>query len=439
VTSTIASSPAVAPPNDGAGRADEARPLVSARVTESSLRPFARRRILLGVAGGIASYKTAWLARLLTKAGAEVDVVMTRAATEFVGAVTFEALTGRPVHTGLFDPGRALDHISLARAADVVVVAPATADLMARAATGQADDLLTACLLATQAPVLLVPAMNDRMWAHVQTQANAAHLRRLGYRLLDPDDGMLAAGEGAGPGRMPEPETILAHVGRLLEDGNAPLVGRRVLVSAGPTRESIDPVRFVSNHSSGRMGVAVAAAAWRRGAEVVLVAGPLSVPVPVGVRHVAVETTADMRDAIARELPGADVLVMAAAPADYRTAEPSASKLKKTGASRTIELTENEDILLSTRSARRDGAVIVGFALETDDLVANARRKLSTKELDLIVLNDAKEPGAGFAVDTNRVTFLARGAAEPERLPLLTKPEVADAMLDRIEALLHGR
>jgi phosphopantothenoylcysteine decarboxylase/phosphopantothenate--cysteine ligase len=408
-------------------------------VTEPPLRPYANRRVLLGVAGGIASYKTAWLARLLSKAGAEVDVVMTRAATEFVGAVTFEALTGRPVHTGLFDPGRALDHIHLARAAHVVVVAPATADLMARAATGQADDLLTACLLATEAPVLLVPAMNDRMWAHAQTQANAAHLRSLGYRLLEPDEGMLAAGEGSGPGRMPEPEVIFAHVGRLLENRDAPLVGRRVLVTAGPTREAIDPVRFLSNHSSGRMGTAIAAAAWRRGAEVTLVAGPLAVPVPVGVRHVHVESTANMQDAVARELPTADVLVMAAAPADYRPSDVSASKLKKTGEARSIALAENADILASTRTARRDGAVIVGFALETDDVVANARRKLTTKALDFIVLNDAKEPGAGFAVDTNRVTILARDSDEPERLPLLTKHEVADAILDRVEAVLRGR
>jgi phosphopantothenoylcysteine decarboxylase/phosphopantothenate--cysteine ligase len=408
-------------------------------VTEPSLRPYANRRVLLGVAGGIASYKTAWLARLLTKAGAEVDVVMTRAATEFVGAVTFEALTGRPVHTGLFDPGHALDHVRLAKAAHVVVVAPATADLMARAATGQADDLLTACLLATEAPVLLVPAMNDRMWAHAQTQANAAHLRSLGYRLLDPDEGMLAAGEGSGPGRMPEPETIFAHVGRLLENQKAPLAGRRVLVTAGPTREAIDPVRFLSNHRSGRMGTAIAAAAWRRGAEVTLVAGPLAVPTPVGVRHVSVDSTNQMRAEVERALGDADVLVMAAAPADYRPKDVATSKLKKTGDARSIALTENDDILVSTRSARRDGAVIVGFALETDDVVANARRKLEAKALDMIVLNDAKEPGAGFAVETNRVTILARGKDEPERLPLLTKHEVADAILDRVEALLGGR
>jgi phosphopantothenoylcysteine decarboxylase/phosphopantothenate--cysteine ligase len=310
---------------------------------------------------------------------------------------------------------------------------------MARAATGQADDLLTACLLATDAPVLLVPAMNDRMWAHAQTRANAAHLRSLGYRLLDPDEGMLAAGEGSGPGRMPEPETIFAHVGRLLEDQKAPLAGRRVLVTAGPTREAIDPVRFLSNHSSGRMGTAIAAAAWRRGAEVTLVAGPLAVPIPVGVRHVSVDSTNDMRAEVERALGDADVLVMAAAPADYRPTEVATSKLKKTGDSRSIALTENDDILASTRPARRNGAVVVGFALETDDILANAQRKLEAKSLDMIVLNDAKEPGAGFAVETNRVTILSRGKEQPEQLPLLTKHEVADAILDRVEALLRGR
>jgi phosphopantothenoylcysteine decarboxylase/phosphopantothenate--cysteine ligase len=407
-------------------------------VTDSDLRPFAKRRVLLGVAGGIASYKTAWLARLLTKAGAEVDVVMTRAATEFVGAVTFEALTGRPVHTGLFDAGRALDHIRLAKGADAVVVAPATADLMARAATGQADDLLTAILLATESPVLLVPAMNDRMWAHAQTRANAQHLRELGYALLDPDDGVLAAGEGSGPGRMPEPETIFAHVGRLLERRDA-LRGRNVLVTAGPTREQLDPVRFLSNYSSGKMGVAIAAAAWRRGAHVTLVAGPLSVPVPVGVTHVPVQSTTEMRDAVATRVGDAEILVMAAAPADYQPAERAAGKLKKTGAVRPLELRETPDILLSTKDARRAGSIVVGFALETDDLLANARKKLDGKGLDVVVLNAANEPGAGFGVDTNRVTIVTRGVAEPEQLPLLDKRDVADAILDRVEALLDGR
>lgn len=394
--------------------------------------------MLLGVAGGIASYKSAWLARLLVKAGAEVDVVLTRAATEFVGAVTFEALTGRPVHTGLFDPGRALDHIKLARAATAIVIAPATADLMARAATGQAGDLLTACLLAAECPVLVVPAMNDRMWAHAQTQANAAHLRSLGYTLLDPDDGVLAVGEGSGPGRMPEPETIFAHVGRLLE-GNSSLRGRSVLVTAGPTREPLDPVRFLSNYSSGKMGVAIAAAAWRRGADVTLVAGPLAVPVPIGVAHVSVQSTTEMRDAVGSRIGASDVMVMSAAPADYQPASRAEGKLKKTGEPRVIELRETPDILVSTRDARRPGAVVVGFALETDDLLANARRKLEEKGLHMVVLNAANEPGSGFGVDTNRVTLVRRDRVEAEQLPLLDKREVAEEILDRVEELLHGR
>lgn len=401
------------------------------------MRPFDGRRVLLGITGGIAAYKAAWLARLLTQAGAEVDVVMTRAATEFVGAVTLEALTGRPVHTALIAAGHALDHIKLARHADVVVVAPCTADFLARAVQGQADDLLSACLLATGAPVLLVPAMNDRMWAHPQVARNVAHAREIGYRVLDPDDGPLAVGEGSGPGRMPEPETILAHVGRLLEAEGA-LTGRRVLVTAGPTREAIDPVRYVTNHSSGRMGVALAAAAWRRGADVTLVAGPLQVPVPVGVRVRAVETTQQMHDAVAAELPEADALVMAAAPSDFRPAAVASEKIKRGAGALAIELTPNDDILAGTRALRRDGAVVVGFALETTDLEANARKKLAAKGLDLVVLNDATEPGAGFGVDTNRVTFLTPdGAVEPQAL--LPKGEVADVILDRVAALLAAR
>jgi phosphopantothenoylcysteine decarboxylase / phosphopantothenate---cysteine ligase len=400
-------------------------------------RPYASRRVLLGITGGIASYKSAWLARLLAKAGAEVDVVMTRAATEFVGPVTFEALTGRPVHAGLFDPGRALSHITLAREAAAIVVAPATADFLARAASGQADDLLSACLLAASCPVLLVPAMNDRMWAHPQTQRNVHHLTELGYRILPPDEGMLAAGEGSGPGRMPEPETIFAHVGRLLESTGA-LMGRRVVVSAGPTREPLDPVRFVSNHSTGKMGVALAAAAWRRGADVVLIAGPLSVSPPVGPHLLDVATTAEMAEAVRSALPNADLLIMAAAPADFAPAQVAPSKIKKSSRPPTLALAPTVDILASTRDVRRPGIVIVGFALETDDVMAHARAKLKEKALDLIVVNDATEPGAGFGVDTNRVTLLDREGGEV-RLELMSKPAVADAILDRVEGLLGGR
>jgi phosphopantothenoylcysteine decarboxylase/phosphopantothenate--cysteine ligase len=400
------------------------------------VRPFDGRRVLLGVTGGIASYKSAWLARLLTLAGGEVDVVMTRAATEFVGPVTFEALTGRPVHTELIAAGRALDHIKLARAAQAIVVAPATADFLARAAHGHADDLLTAVLLAAAAPVLLVPAMNDHMWAHPQTRRNVAHLRQIGYAVLEPESGMLAAGEGSGPGRMPEPETIFAQVGRLLEP--ADLRGRRVLVTAGPTREAVDPVRFLSNRSTGKMGIALASAAWRRGADVTLVAGPLGAPPPVGPRLVTVETTEEMADAVAEALREADVLVMAAAPADFRPSSPAAEKIKKAAAPASLGLAPTTDILDATRASRRPGTVVVGFALETSDALRNGRGKLDAKGLDLVVVNDATEPGAGFAVDTNRVTLLGPDGAE-DALPLLGKSEVADAILDRIGRLLDGR
>ena len=403
------------------------------------VRPYAGAQVLLGITGGIASYKSGWLARLLTKAGAMVDVVMTPAATEFMGPITFEGLTGRPVHTGLFDPGRPLDHIKLAREAAAIVVAPATADFLARAASGQAGDLLTACLLATSSPVLLVPAMNDHMWAHPQTQRNVAHLRELGYLVLDPDEGMLAAGEGSGPGRMPEPETIFAHVGRVLERrAPGPLEGKRVLVTAGATRAAIDPVRFISNHSTGKMGVALAAAAWRRGATVDLVAGSLGVATPVGVCVEQVSTTETMATAVGRLLPSADVLVMAAAPADFRPADVATSKIKKTEAPPTLTLAPTPDVLVATRRARRIGAVIVGFALETNDALASGRKKLASKDLDMIVVNDATEPGAGFGVDTNRVTLVMRDG-DDEHLPLMSKADVADAILDRVERLIGGR
>jgi phosphopantothenoylcysteine decarboxylase/phosphopantothenate--cysteine ligase len=401
------------------------------------MRPYAGRRIILGVTGGIASYKTGWLARLLTAAGAEVDVVMTRAATEFVGPVTFEALTGRPVHTDLFEAGRTLDHIALARAAHAIVVAPATADFLARVAHGFADDLLSACLLATEAPVLLVPAMNDRMWANRQTQENVKHLREHGYHVLDPDEGPLAAGEGSGPGRMPEPETIMGYVGRILEPNGA-LRGRQVVVTAGPTREPVDPVRFLSNRSSGKMGVAIATAAWRRGAEVTLVAGPLEVSVPRGVRCTQVETTAQMADAVRAALRKADALVMAAAPADFGAAEPASKKIKKRDKPDAIDLAPTPDILTSTRDARRPGAVIVGFALETGDAVDGGREKLTAKDLDLVVVNDAEDPKAGFSVDTNRVTILHRDGRS-EALGVMLKAELADSILDRVEALLRER
>jgi phosphopantothenoylcysteine decarboxylase/phosphopantothenate--cysteine ligase len=400
------------------------------------MRPFGGARILLGVSGGIAAYKSGWVARLLAAAGAEVDVVMTRAATQFITPLTFEALTGRPVHTDIFSPGHALDHIHLAREADVVVVAPATADFLARAAHGRADDLLAACVLATTSPVILFPAMNDAMWAHPQTQRNATHLKDLGYTVVDPDVGALAAGEGSGPGRLPEPETIVTHVGRVLD--TASLRGRTIVVTAGPTREPVDPVRFLSNRSSGKMGVAIASAAWRRGANVVLIAGPLEVDAPVGPSIVRVETTEQMAEAVRQALPGAQALVMAAAPADFRAAQPADSKIKKSGGPASLALAATTDILACTVRHRPPGLVAVGFALETDHLIESARAKLADKQLDLIVANSAREPDAGFGADTNRVTIVAADGST-ESLPVMPKTALADELLDRIEALLRGR
>lgn len=400
------------------------------------MRPFDGRRILLGVTGGIASYKSAWLARLLAQAGAQVDVVLTRSAREFIGSVTFEALTGRPVHTTLIGDGHALDHIRLAKQAELVIVAPATADFLARAAHGHADELLSAVLLATEAPVLLVPAMNDRMWANPQVHANCASLRAQGKVLLDPGVGPLASpDEGAGQGRMQEPETIVAHAARLLETRGA-LYGKRIVVTAGPTREPLDPVRYLSNHSTGKMGAALASAAWRRGAEVVVIHGPMATRLPEGgICSTAVETTHQMAEAVRAEIGGADVLIMAAAPADFRPATVAPGKIKKQGAPAPIVLEENPDILVSTREARKPGMIAVGFALETDDLLSNAAKKIEKKGLDLIVANDAREAGAGFGYDTNRVTMLGRDGSQ-ETTALLPKAQVADLILDRIEALL---
>jgi len=378
-----------------------------------------------------------WLARLLTQAGAEVDVVMTRAAREFVGAITFEAVTGRPVHTEIFGPGHALDHIRLAREAKVIVVAPATADFVGRAAHGLADDLLTACLLAAQSKVLLVPAMNDRMWAHTQTKRNVDQARSLGYEVIEPAEGPLAVGEGSGPGRMPEPEEIMSRIGRLLESKSL-LSGKKIVVTAGATREPIDPVRFISNHSSGKMGVAIARAAWRRGADVTLIAGHVDVPLPGEVNTVKADTVEAMSKFVAKALPSADVLVMAAAPADFRPAEKATAKIKKGRGTAKIELEETEDILMSTIPKRKKKSLIVGFALETGDGVRNARAKLKSKDLDIVVLNDATEPGAGFGVDTNRVTLIDRAGKE-EELPLMSKIDLAEVLLDRIEEKLSGR
>ncbi|MBX3028086.1 bifunctional phosphopantothenoylcysteine decarboxylase/phosphopantothenate--cysteine ligase CoaBC [bacterium] len=393
------------------------------------------RRVVVGLSGGIACYKVPELVRLLRAAGARVRVVMTRSACQFITPLTLQTVAGEPVATDLFDLTQEseIGHIRLADDADAIVVAPATANLIGRAAAGLGDDLLTTVLLATRAPVLLAPAMNVHMWENALVQENLARLQRHGWRVIAPGVGSLACGyEGAG--RLAEPPVIAAEVARALSPQD--LAGQRVLVTAGPNREPIDPVRFLSNRSTGRMGYALASAAWRRGAEVVLVSGPTALADPHGVRCVRVQTAAEMHDAVQRELAPATVLVMAAAVADYRPAVVRSQKLKKTDGPLQLELTRTIDILgaLRGRAGRR---LVVGFAAETEDVEANAERKLAAKGLDLIVANDVSAPNVGFEVDTNAVTLIDAGGRRA--VPLASKDEVADRILDRVAELLAGR
>ena len=395
--------------------------------------PLAGRRVVLGVSGGIACYKSCTLARRLTEEGADVTVVLTAAAAEFVRPLVFETLTGHPVLTSLWEPGRALAHIALAKEPDLVILAPATAQLLARAAQGMADDLLTALLLARTGPILCAPAMNDAMYTHPASVANLKTLAGRGWHFIGPEVGALAEGPSDRPGRMSEPDAIFAAAGRLLAAAG-PLNGKQVLITAGPTREHIDPVRVITNPSSGRMGYALAEAASARGAEVLLVTGPTALPLPAGATAHRVETTAEMQRAVQALVKRADVLIMAASPADYRPAESAPAKRPRTNGSLTLELVATPDILGSLE--RPHGCVVVGFALETGgDGVARARRKLLDKELDLVILNDALEPGAGFEVATNRVTIV-RKSGTPIALPLLSKRDVAERILDEVEQTL---
>ncbi len=387
------------------------------------------RHVVLGVSGGIACYKSCTLARRLTDLGVTVDVVMTAAAAEFVRPLTFEALTGRPVLTSLWERGRALAHIGLAKAPDLVIVAPATAQLLARAAMGMADDLLSALLLARSGPVLAAPAMNHAMYAHPATQANLRTLAARGWAFVGPEAGALAEGPSERPGRMSEPETILAAAHRLLGVASR-WQGRKVVVSAGPTREHLDPVRVITNPSSGRMGYALAEAARDRGAQVVVVSGPTALPAPTGVELVRVSSTVEMQRALQAAMPDAAALFMAAAPADYRPTKPTSRKRPRQRGRFTVTLEPTPDILASLE--RPAGCVVVGFALETGDGLARAQQKLKGKRLDYVVLNDALEPGAGFEVTTNKVTLLSRSGARTQ-LPLLEKRDVAQRILDVVE------
>ena len=402
------------------------------------------RRVLLVVGGGIAAYKVPELVRALRQAGCQVRCALTEAAAAFVSPLVLQSLTGQPVRRSLLSTGEEgqIGHIELADWAELVLIAPASADLLARMAGGHADDLPTAVLLATRAPLLAAPAMNVNMWEHPATRANVALLRERGVRFAGPESGELACG-WQGSGRMSEPGALAAQAALLL--GTRSLAGARVLVTAGGTRERLDAVRVLANRSSGKMGFAVAAEAARRGAEVVLVAAPCALPTPAGVRRVDVESALEMREAVRAEAPGAAVVVMSAAVADFRPARPQSHKIKKEelaeDAGLHIELLRNPDILAELCAARPAAApgappapIVVGFAAESRNLLAAARRKLARKGCDLLVANDIRQPGGGFESDENAVVLLdAAGGAE--ELPRLPKAEVAAHLWDRVEKL----
>jgi phosphopantothenoylcysteine decarboxylase/phosphopantothenate--cysteine ligase len=399
---------------------------------------FRNRTVVLCVGGGIAAYKACEVARLVVKGGGAVRVAMTPAATRFVGPLTFQAISGAPVLVDLLDPAvdLAYGHLGLARAADLAIVAPATADLIARMRAGMGDDGVTTTLLAMTCPVLVAPAMNTRMWQNPAVQDNVAVLRARGMHVVGPEAGELADGD-TGEGRLADPEQIALAAARLL--GRKDLEGRRVLVTAGPTREPIDPVRFISNPSTGKMGYAIAAVAARRGADVTLVSGPTALADPPGASVVRVETAEEMARAVDEASDGVDLFVGAAAVSDYRPREVLAQKRKKAPGDETLVLARTPDILagLGARLAgRADAPVLVGFAAETEDVIANAREKLKAKRCDLVVANKIGAAGAGFGSDTNRVALVSAGElAEIEG----TKAQVADAIFDWIVPVLDAR
>jgi phosphopantothenoylcysteine decarboxylase/phosphopantothenate--cysteine ligase len=393
-------------------------------------------RITLGVTGGVAAYKAAELVRLLQKDGFSVQVVMTRGAREFVTPLTFAALSGQKVITDLFGDSSggeanlesAIEHIAVAQRTDLLLVAPATADILAKFARGIADDFLTTLYLASTAPVVMAPAMNVNMWNHAATQENVERLRARGVKIVDPDEGYLACGM-TGAGRLASQNAIVAAVRDTLKS-QRDLDGETVLITAGPTREDLDPVRYITNRSSGKMGYAVAEAAARRGARVILVSGPVDLEVPAGVERIDVRTAKEMHHVVVDRIASASIAILAAAVADYRPVEQRTEKIKKSEAALTISLEPTSDILAEV--ARNKGQkIVVGFAAETDHVAENARKKLSAKNADLIVANDVTAEGAGFDQDTNIVTLFSRDGRDLA-LPKLTKSEVAQRVLDEV-------
>jgi phosphopantothenoylcysteine decarboxylase/phosphopantothenate--cysteine ligase len=391
----------------------------------------ANKTIVLGITGGIAAYKAADLASKLTQAGAKVEVVMTEAATKLITPLTISAITQTKVVTDMFEPTSeySLEHIALAEAADVVVIAPATANTIAKLATGIADNMLTCTVLATKAPVIIAPAMNDNMFQNPVTQDNLAKLKARGFTIIDPAYGHLASGK-IGWGRLAEAETIISTIKQVLgRKGN--LAGKRIVVTAGGTQEPIDPVRHIGNRSSGKMGYAVAEAARDRGATVVLITAPTALPEPVGIEVVSVQTATQMKEAVTEAVTKAEALIMAAAVADYQPKNIAEAKIKKTAPSLTLELVRTPDIITEVKG----DFIKVGFAAESEDVVTNAKQKLEKKGFDFIVANDITSNDSGFGVDTNKVTIIDQ-KGKVENLPLLTKREVAEKILDKVVKLI---
>ncbi len=404
-------------------------------------------RILLGVTGGIAAYKALELARLATKAGHGVRVLMTEGATRFVGPASFEGIVGAPVLRSEFErdplgggfPGDPrpehdpIGHLEVAANADAYLVAPASANTVAKLAAGIADSMVTTSFLACPAPRLVAPAMNDRMYADAATQANLATLRERGITVIEPEEGALASRGEFGRGRLPEPEALLAEVEAVLPTGSRPWDGLRVLVTAGGTREPIDPVRFVGNRSSGRMGLALAAAAARRGAEVTLIAANVALPEPAGLRRIDVGTAAELAEATAAEFPSSQVLLMAAAPADFRPRQAAAGKIRRGDESLDLSLEPTEDILASVSAGRGGGQTVVGIAAETGEGLESARAKLERKGADMVVLNDVSDPEIGFESERNAVTLVTAGGER--EVGIDSKEAVAEAILDGVDRL----
>ena len=387
------------------------------------------KTVLLGVTGGIAAYKAAGLASALVKQHAAVEVVMTQHATEFITPLTFEQLTGRKVMVDTFDRNfvHQVEHISLAQRTDLVIIAPATANICAKLAHGLADDMLTTTVLACRCPKLIAPAMNTNMYENPVTQDNLDTLRHYGWEVIAPASGRLACG-AVGPGKLPEPETLLQYVLYHLALSHD-LEGKRILISAGPTQEALDPVRYLTNHSTGKMGYALARVAMLRGAEVTLVSGPVSIAPPPFVRLVPIVSAQDMFEAVTAHAPQSDLIFMAAAVADYTPVQYADDKIKKHDADMQIPLKRTQDILGYLGEHRKENQIICGFSMETRDMLENSRAKLQKKRVDMICANNLKVPGAGFGVDTNVITMITQ--TETTELPLLSKDEAANAILDK--------